>query len=107
MMRVEIPGLVGTAFSVKFTHVQDEAQDKTPIRHTECKILEKDSEDLSPDAKLGFVSIGYARCHPNDNFSKETGRQMSLKKALDDGDFTKEARTVFWDNYKNWGKERF
>ena len=73
-------------------------------------ILEKDDDaplDEENLPKLGYVSVGYARCHPNDNFEKELGRQMSLKKALEDGDFTKEARTSFWDVYRNWGKERF
>jgi hypothetical protein len=30
-----------------------------------------------------------------------------LKKALEDGEFTKEARTHFWNEYRNWGKQRF
>jgi len=113
-MIVTIEGQVGVEYRVFFTHVNDGGQHKVsklskpieytpPVRHTECKILEKhdDREDLV------FSSIGYARCHPDDNFCKETGRQLSLKKALEDGQFTKESRKQFWDVYKTWGKERF
>lgn len=108
-MRVVIPGLIGIAFLAKFTHVQKEDTPKLSSdgaiseRFTECKILQQEEGK----EELGFISIGYARCHPKDNFSKEKGRQISLAKALEDGDFTKEIRTIFWDEYRNWGKERF
>lgn len=99
-------------YLVKFNHVQEginvsksklskreEKIDLLPVRHTECKILlEQEDKDIP-----GFVGIGYSRCHPNDNFNKETGRQLSLKKALEDGEFDKDTRTIFWDNYRSWG----
>lgn len=101
-------------YMVQFTHVQKGGKviqrklsgspiEETPLeRHTRCKILlDQNTEDL------GFISIGYARCHPNDNFNKEKGRQFSLNKALDDTSFSKEERTIFWNAYRNWGKKRF
>lgn len=105
-MKVIIGGLI---YLVRFTHVQTGGEilkngESTPlVRHTECKILQELEEGEQP----GFISIGYARCHPKDNFSKELGRQYSLKKALEDGDFTKESRAIFWEEYRNWGKSRF
>lgn len=112
-MIVLIDGLVGVEYRVFFTHVQtgghkssklsNPATEEPLVRLTECKILEK----VDGKEDLCFVSIGYSRCHPDDNFDKETGRQLSLKKALIDGDFTKETRKQFWDVYRNWGKERF
>lgn len=93
-----IVNLNGTQYSVRFRHTQDESN-----RHTECKILQPIEGKEMP----GFISIGYARCHPKDNFSKETGRQLSLKKALDDGNFSKEDRTTFWSEYRDWGTKRF
>lgn len=102
-MRITIPGLMGHAYHVKFTHIQEDMHTDSPVRHTECKILESEEDK----EELGFVSIGYSRCHPKDNFNKEIGRQLSLKKALEDGKFTKESREIFWENYRNWGKKRF
>ncbi len=98
-------------YIVKFTHTQTggkrvtklSVHDEPLIRHTECKILTPIEGKEMP----GFVSIGYAKCHPKDNFNKETGRQLSLKKALEDGDFSKEERTEFWNAYRNWGTKRF
>jgi hypothetical protein len=102
-MRVLLPGLVGLAYIVKFLHIQENLDSENPVRHTQCKILQ--AEEGKED--LGYISIGYSRCHPNDNFNKEIGRQLALKKALEDGEFTKEARTHFWNEYRNWGKQRF
>jgi hypothetical protein len=68
----------------------------TPVS-TKCSI-ERDTD---------FVSAGYAKCHPNDNFNSETGRQIALKNALEDGNLPKEDRTIFWETYRNWGKVRF
>ena len=116
-MIVVLEGLVGVEFVVKFVHINEGnestkvsmlpnkiQEEATPLkRHTECKILER----VEGKEDLGFISIGYAKCHPNDNFNKEIGRQQSLKKALEDGEFTKEAREQFWNAYRNWGKNRF
>lgn len=43
-------------------------------------------------------------------FSKDTGRKVSLKRALEDGPFTKEERAAVWEDYRlsrpvpRWGK---
>lgn len=49
--------------------------------------------------------LGYAICHPNDNFCKETGRRVALKRGLEV--FNKQQRTEVWDQYRIWGKQRF
>lgn len=53
--------------------------------------------------------ISHAECytHPKDNFSKEKGRKLSLQRALDCGVFNKVEKSVFWENYRNWGKTRW
>lgn len=110
-----IVNLNDKTYLVQFTHINEQKQKvsklssgtkggyKPLVRHTECKILTPIEDAEMP----GFISIGYAKCHPNDNFNKEKGRQLSLKKALEDSEFSKEERKVFWMHYKNWGKERF
>lgn len=110
-MKVVIGGLI---YLVCFKHIQEGGVKKVSkigvtreeeplVRHTECKIL----QDLEDGENPNYISIGYARCHPNDNFNKELGRQYSMKKALEDGEFTKESRAVFWETYRGWGKDRF
>lgn len=97
-------------YSVRFRHTQEggpakfsklgKVREEEPlVRNTECKILQPIEGQEIP----GFISIGYARCHPNDNFSKEKGRQYSLKKSLEDGNFTKEQRAIFWEEYRTYG----
>lgn len=110
-----IVNLNNKVYLVQFTHINEQKQKVSKlssdtkgeyrplIRHTECKILTPIEDTEMP----GFISIGYAKCHPNDNFDKERGRQISLSKALEDAEFSKEERKVFWDIYKNWGTQRF
>lgn len=68
----------------------------TPVS-TQCSITRNEE----------FIAAGYSKCHPKDNFCSETGRQIALKKALEDSNLPKEDRTVFWNTYRTWGKERF
>lgn len=42
---------------------------------------------------------GTAFCSKNDQFIKEMGRKVSLKRAL--SGYTKEQRTIFWQTYHN------
>lgn len=101
-------------YLVKYVHIQTGGPQRvsklTPQReveplkrHTECKVLQViEGKDMP-----AFVGIGYAKCHPNDNFDKEKGRQLSLKQALKDANFDKSERAIFWEEYRTWGTERF
>ena len=84
-------------YFIKFKHTQNEE-----VRHTECTVMEGPSKETSL-----FKGVGYSKCHPNDNFSKEKGRQYSLAKALEDCSFTKSERGDIWHTYRTWNKERF
>jgi len=100
-MKIEINKV---KYLIKFNHTQEGDKEESPlIRHTECKILVDNGGEVP-----AFSGIGYSRCHPKDNFCKETGRQLSLKKALEDAEFSKEDRKTVWENYRTWGdKTRF
>lgn len=103
----------GKEYAFKFKHTQEggprvigklggEIPAEPLVRHTACTIV-----DSSQEESQDFVAIGFAKCHPNDNFSKEKGRQKSLAKALEDACFTKSERGDVWHTYRNWNKERF
>lgn len=69
--------------------------------YTTCSIFTRDGR---------FVSSGEAECSKKDMFSKDTGRKVSLKRALEDVPFTKEQRAAVWEDYRlsrpipRWGK---
>lgn len=60
---------------------------------TLCKIVIENH----PAYPLGFV--GSALCSSNDNFDKETGRKISLRRALEVAGFDKNQRTFIWNMY--------
>ncbi len=43
---------------------------------------------------------GCSRLHPNDNYCKETGRKLSLARALQASGFAREERKLFWAAYR-------
>jgi len=63
------------------------------------------------EGELVEVSIGTAYCHPDDTFSKERARKMTMTRALEslfpyDSDITEnwnnmQHRKAFWDAYLN------
>lgn len=69
--------------------------------YTTCSIFTRDGR---------LVSSGEAQCSKKDMFSKETGRKVSLKRALESSSFTKEERAAVWEDYRlsrpvpRWGK---
>jgi len=83
-----------TTYNVKFSHYQN----KVKHSFTECKITINEKQ---------FIGVGCAIVHPKDNFCKEKGRQISLTKALNNLKFEREDRTIFWNEYRKWGKIRF
>lgn len=80
--------------AVKFQHAQTEE-----MKGTKCLII-KGKESDNPE---GFISAGYSKVHPKDNFCKEKGRRVALKKALAESSFTKAQRAIFWEEYRTWG----
>jgi hypothetical protein len=63
--------------------------------------------ELKEANKEKVKGVGTSLCHSLDNFDKEKGRQKALSRALEAGNFSKTARTIFWETYRNWKKERF
>ncbi len=51
--------------------------------------------------KTGEVVYGTALCHAKDHFCKDTGRKLSLARALKKADIPKAERTVIWELYRN------
>lgn len=66
---------------------------------TECFIHPESSDTYEMNSNIG---VGYAVCKYPDVFNKNTGRKLSLKRALGYLDFDRETRKVFWDKY--WEK---
>lgn len=87
-MRIQIDG---RDYSFKFMH--NTTGEK---RGTLCRVFNEAGEQ---------VTYGIANVHPHDNFCKETGRQLSLARAIKTWD--KEYRALVWTNYKTWGKNRW
>lgn len=81
-------------FTVRFSHCKGENINEC----THCEIVADDDS---------IKSTGIATKNPKDNFNKEIGRQLALRRALIYSYFDKELRTIFWNTYKNWGKEKF
>ena len=52
------------------------------------------------------VSSGLTRCSVNDQFNKETGRKISLTRALEKTNLTKSERAIFWQTYFDRNKEQ-
>jgi hypothetical protein len=61
-----------------------------------CHIEDETVEDMA------FIRSGLALCSPNDNFNKEIGRKISLKKAM--ATYNKEIRTKLWEEFRTMTK---
>ena len=85
-------------FQVRFRH-ENVYNRYTICKITMCKILRGEK----------IVAEGMAECHPKDNFCKDTGRKLSLARALQTlypnkkgkkrSKATQARRRVFWDAY--------
>lgn len=91
-----------TKFKVMFEHTN-----KEDVKGTSCTI-KRISNYNNPEASREETLITtHTICNPKDNFEKEVGRQLSLKRALEHCGFSKPIRKIFWNAYKVWGKVRF
>jgi hypothetical protein len=67
-----------------------------PRAVTYCTIVD---DELTTERETAVIGRGRAIVHPNDNFNKETGRKLSLRRALKDAGFSHSERTVIWLQY--------
>jgi hypothetical protein len=83
-------------FRLNFTHTQTA---------TRCEIQRQSSVF---DSEWATIAVGTAVCHKFDNFCKETGRKVSLRRALASSsyfsgpalrDTIRERRRIVWNTY--------
>ena len=71
------------------------------VSHSLGRSLNFDEIDVITECKITFkdevVSFGYAFSHMSDQFSRSTGRKISLTRAI--RTFNKEIRSKFWEEY--------
>lgn len=53
------------------------------------------------DEKGNLIQSGYSLCATGDCFCKETGRKLSLARAMKNANIPKEERRVIWEIYRN------
>lgn len=94
----------GKEVAIKFYH-NNHALPKGEKLPKEGFEYERGTTCIIFDVKGDEISSGSANVHPRDNFSKETGRKISLTRAIKN--FNAEARTQIWNEYRNWGKNRW
>lgn len=56
------------------------------------------------DPKVG--NTGFAYCSWGDNFSRDTGRKISLARALKKANVPKKDRTMIWEAYRVMGDKK-
>lgn len=82
----------GQELKFTFHHITETAPD-VPQKGTICVVTTvKDDK---------FVAKSFSRLHPNDNFDRAKGRQISFGKALQEF-VDKKDRLEFWTAYSNW-----
>lgn len=65
-------------------------------RGTICRVYNEDGVQ---------VTYGVANVHPHDNYCKEKGRKIALSRAI--STWEKEYKTLVWNEYRTWGKNRW
>jgi len=57
--------------------------------------------------KIGCGTImGGASCSNSDKFKKDTGRKLSLARAMKNASLSKEERTEIWEAYRTMGNKK-
>jgi len=56
---------------------------------------------IREDDPTKITRAGVAVCASSDHFCKETGRKLSLARALKNANLPKEERAVIWELYRN------
>jgi len=89
----------GQVFSIRFAHGSTKSM-LFPFpteRYTLCRVLIKPEGDTTKPSLV--YAQGQADCHPNDMYCYETGRKLSLERALEG--HPKTFRTAVWTCYLN------
>ena len=81
----------GRDYSFKFQHNTTGQE-----RGTVCRVFNEVGDQ---------VTYGVSNVHPQDNFCKEKGRKIALSRAIKT--WEKDYRTQVWNEYREWGKNRF
>ena len=90
-------------YKVKFKHYNSDKD----YKGTKCTII-RISNSNNPEISIeDTVITTNTILKDGENFNKEIGRQLSLKRALHQIGFSKGIRQIFWNAYKVWGKTRF
>jgi hypothetical protein len=55
---------------------------------------------INPNINV-IIGTGESSCHHRDHFCKETGRKLSLARAMKNANLPKEERKVIWEIYRN------
>lgn len=76
----------GTEYKITFVY----ARERYAQRVVYCNLW-----DRTPAWEV--VAKAYSQCHPDDQFCKETGRKVALRRALEG--FDKPFRTAVWQAY--------
>lgn len=85
--------VVDNSFFVSWRHVNGNftvRNQEVQTKATQCLIKDKNDE---------VVCVGEAVLSPGDNFSRNIGRRLSMKKALTELKLTKEEKANFWNQY--------
>ena len=70
------------------------------LRHrTVCRVLGIDVRQDDGEELLWTMAEGVVNLYPKDTFSKRIGRKEALKKALTSPMFSREVRTIIWNEY--------
>ena len=78
-------------YTIRWRHA---VPDETGPGLTVCWVL------INDEPHAGSV----ARCHPHDNFCKDTGRKVSLGKVMSAMALTKDERREIWEAYRTMTK---
>ena len=88
-------------YSIRWKHARQPQEIHgftAPCYCTECRIF---SFETTNYGAVSFSVSGNAVCSPNDNFNKEYGRKLSLKRALEKSSFDKAQRGRVWEVYRS------
>ena len=85
-----------SSFLLEFRHEIPGKEKRKGYRETECRVLRIVKEE---PFQTDDVCTGVSTCGPLDQFEKETGRKISLTRALRGSDIDKDLRTAIWKAY--------
>jgi hypothetical protein len=66
----------------------------------------KGTSCLIRNYKDAIIGCGLTCCSISDNFCRETGRKLSLARAMKNASLGKEERTEIWEAYRTMGNKK-